>query len=168
MESCRRIRKKISAFQDGEVASTLKHAIESHLDACEDCRSQYEAFLRTEQMLRRLPDIEPDARSSQRIVNGIEQRRAPLWIRIPVNALRLLPTFAPMAGMAAAGMVLGMILSNLWMGRQLHPVRSLSVFSSEQAITLASTRTFDAVPPGSFAETYLNLTPYSQEGSHAK
>jgi len=168
MESCQKISKKLSAYQDGEVTRTEKAAIENHLSTCEVCRKKHEALLLTYRILKDLPEIEPAPGLSRQIVNRATQAQEPFWIQILGSAFRSLPASAAMVILAAAGLLIGTIMGNFLAARQFHPSWESSKFQSDKALTVTSVQVFDATPPGSFAEGYLKLTAYNPETGHAK
>jgi anti-sigma factor RsiW len=55
MMTCKRIRKKLSAFLDGEVSSAEGSWIEQHLAICTECGSEARALTATYQLLERCP-----------------------------------------------------------------------------------------------------------------
>ena len=168
MKTCQSVRKKLSAYQDGEVTSVEKDSIDAHLRTCEACRKLHEALLQTYRMLRGLPEIEPAPGLSRRIMDNASRAQEPFWVRALGGAFRLLPAPAAMVALAAAGLLVGTMLGNLLTERQFHSSPSLSVSFSDQALTLASVRVFDATPPGSFAEGYLKLAIQNQEINNEK
>jgi len=168
MKNCQSVRKKLSAYQDGEVTTAEKDAIDAHLRACEACRKQHEALLQTYRMLRGLPEIEPAPGLSRRIVDSATRAQEPFWVRALGEAFRLFPAPAAMVALAAAGFLVGTMLGNLLIEGQFHSSPSISVSFSDQVLTLASVRVFDATPPGSFAEGYLKLAVQNQEINHEK
>ncbi len=168
MKTCQSIRKKLSAYQDGEVTTAEKDAIEAHLRTCEACRKQHEALLQTYRMLMSLPEIEPAPGLSRRIVDSATRAQEPFWVRALGEALRWLPAPAAMVALAVTGLLVGTMLGNFLAKGQFHPSHRLSASFSDQALTLASVRVFDATPPGSFAEGYLNLVTRNQELNHEK
>jgi anti-sigma factor RsiW len=168
MKNCQSVRKKLSAYQDGEVTTAEKDAIDAHLRACEACRKQNEALLQTYRMLKGLPEIEPAPGLSRRIVDSATRAQEPFWVRALGEAFRLLPAPAAMVALAAAGLLVGTMLGNLLIEGQFHSSPSISVSFSDQVLTLASVRVFDATPPGSFAEGYLKLAVQNQEINHEK
>jgi anti-sigma factor RsiW len=168
MQTCQYVTNKLSAYQDDEVTTAEKDAIEAHLRTCEACRKQHEALLQTYRMLRSLPEIEPAPGLSRRIVDSATRAQGPFWVRALGEALRLLPAPAAMVTLAAAGLWVGTMLGNLLIEGQFHPPRRLSASFSDQALTLASVRVFDAIPPGSFAEGYLNAVSRNPEVNHEK
>jgi anti-sigma factor RsiW len=168
MKTCKSFRKKLSAYQDGELESADKNVIEAHLRTCDACRKQHEALRQTYRMLRSLPEIEPDPGLSRRIVDSATLAQEPFWVRALGEAFRCLPAPAAMVALAAAGLLVGTMLGNLLIEGQFHPSHRLSASFSDQALTLASVKVFDATPPGSFAGGYLNVVTRNQEVSHEK
>lgn len=168
MNPCRRIRKRLSAFQDGELGAAEKDAIESHLHVCEECRMHYEELLQTYHLLRSIPAIAADEGLSLRVLERVDQTQGPLWVQLKENLLRLVPAPAAMAAMAVVGILVGTIMGNFWIRQQVLPVRTSTAFQSEPALTIVSVKAFDAAPSGSFAANYLQLTAFSQETRHAK
>ena len=168
MQTCRSIGKKLSAYHDGEVTMAERDAIQAHLRTCQACRQKHAALLMTYRMLRSLPEIEPAPELSRRIVNSATRSREPFWVRAPGAAFRLLPAPAAMGALAAAGLLVGTMLGNLLIKEQFHPSHPSAASFSEQALTLAAVQVFDATPPGSFADDYLNLVSRQQEVNHEK
>jgi predicted anti-sigma-YlaC factor YlaD len=168
MESCQSIRKKLSAYQDGEVTTYEKATIETHLRSCEACRTEHEALLLTYRTLKDLPEIEPAPELSRQIMNRTVRVQEPFWVRVLVSAFQSLPVSTAMVILTAAGLLIGTIMGNVLTERQFRHSQAISTFYSDQAITLASVQVFDATPPGSFAEHYLKLTAYNPETGHEK
>ena len=168
MKTCESIRKKLSAYQDGEVGTAERDVIKAHLRTCKACTKQHEALLRTYQMLRSLPKIEPAYGLSRLIVERAIRAQEPFWVRTLGEAFRSLPARAAIVTLAASGLLIGTMLGNLLTDRQIHSVPPLAVSSPGQALTLASVRVFDATPPGSFAEGFIQLAGQNPERSDEK
>jgi len=166
IKDCRYIQKKLSACQDGELDPAERKAVETHLHSCEDCRSRYESLAKTSRMLRTLPEIEPGDGFVRQLLTRIEQRRETFWIRVIRLARELVPMPAAMAAMAVAGILMGTISGNVLMEKWGRPSPVSSVFDPGEALTLASVRVFDAVPPDSFAGAYLRLSDGHMEGKY--
>ncbi len=168
MQTCRHIRKKLSAYQDGEVEPAEKEAIEDHLRTCDACRKEHEALIHTYEMFMSLPDMEPPPMLSRRIVEKVNQTDESVWVRGLGGALRLLPGPVAMASLAIVGLLTGALLGNLLTARQSDTPPPFSASYADKALTLASVQVFDATPPGSFAGGYLRLATYTPEASHEK
>jgi anti-sigma factor RsiW len=168
MRTCQNIRKKLSAYQDGEVGTADKDVIETHLRTCKTCAKEHEALLKTYRMLRSLPAIEPTPEFSRQIMDRATRVQEVFWAQFLGQALRLLPIPSAIVAAAVAGLLLGTMSGNFLTKRQFSPPWTLSAFHSGQALTLASVRVFDAAPPGSFAEGYLQLAGQNPERSYEK
>lgn len=168
MDPCRRIRKKISAYQDNEVDNVQKAAIQAHFHTCEACRRYYETFQQTYQLLKRLPDIEADERLAINVLERVSLSQQSVWFRIKENLLQLLPAHAPAAALALFGILMGMLAGNFWVEQDAFFSRTVPALHSNLARTIASEKAFDAVPAGSFSEAYLQLAAYTPEPRHAK
>lgn len=168
MKTCRSVQKKLSAYQDGEVGTTGRIVIETHLRTCEACRKQHDALLQTYRLFRNWPEIKPAPGLSRQIVKSATRAKEPFWARTLGRAFQLLPAPAVMVTLIAAGLLAGAMLGNMLTEGPFHLSPRLSVSFSDQPLTLASVKAFDATPPGSFAEGYLNLVTRNQELSHEK
>lgn len=168
MKTCQSVRKKLSAYQDGEVTSAEIDSIDAHLRTCEACREQHAALLQTYRILRGLPEIEPAPGLARWIVDSATRAQEPFWVRAPGEVFRLLPARAALVTLVAAGLLIGTMLGNLLTAGPFHSSPSSSVSFSDQALTLASVKVFDAAPPGSLAEGYLKLAIQNQEIIHEK
>ena len=168
MQTCRHIRKKLSAYQDRELNPAENDAIETHLRTCEACRKEHEALLQTYRMLRSMPEIEPAPGLSRQIMDSATRTQISVWDRALTGALRLFPAPAAMATLAVAGLLTGVLLGNFLTARPFDTPLPFSTASTEKALTLASVRVFDATPPGSFAGGYLRLATYIPEVRHEK
>lgn len=168
MKTCRYVRKKLSAYQDGEVALAEKDFIEVHLRSCEACSQQFEAFGQTYRILQKLPVIQPTNGLSRQILGRVTQTQKSFGSRALAGAFHLLPRPAAMVTLALVGLLAGFFLGNLITAGQIDSSTSFSAPYSDQALTLASVQVFNATPPGSFAGGYLKLAIRSQEINHEK
>ncbi len=168
METCRNIKKKLSAYQDRELGPAETDAVENHLRSCETCRKQHAALLQTYGILRNLPEIESTPGFSRRVLTKATQRQEPEWLRTLGGIFRLLPAPAALVTLAIVGLLTGALLGNYLTARQSDTPPPFSASYTDRALTLASVQVFDATPPGSFAGGYLRLATYTPEASHEK
>jgi predicted anti-sigma-YlaC factor YlaD len=167
MNQCRRIRKRLSAYQDDEVGLALNVDIKTHLGKCEVCRGHYEALRQTCQELKALPEIDAGDRLTTTILDRVARSQPSPWLQVWGHFLRRLPAPAAMAALVAIGILMGSLAGRFWIDR-LYPSNStVLAYQSEPASTMASVKAFDAAPAGSFAQGYLQLITYSPEGRHA-
>lgn len=79
----------LSAYIDGEAPAAERAEIESHLDACANCRERKDALFRAKEAVAGLPQVEMNAdevRDLRRALASTASRRAPLWPRIAAVA----------------------------------------------------------------------------------
>ena len=168
MKNCRKIGKKLSAYQDNEVAAAEKDAIEAHLQTCAACSKQYQILLQTYGLLRSMPGIDPSPGLFRRIVQGATLDRRAFRVRALGLDLRFAAAFTGIALIALSGLWAGTTLGNFLARRHFQPARSFSAIDSGRTLTLSSLKAFDAAPPGSFAAGYLKLAQPILENKHAK
>jgi hypothetical protein len=159
MKRCRDIRKKLSAFQDGEVNQMQKESIEIHLQSCRECKKQFAAMVHTYQSIDRLQQIEPDPVFTQQVMARVNNTS--LLDHFLNNFLRSLPVPASMTAMVIIGLLSGTLLGNLVIQNQLNS-RELSSSANypgqENIVTSLSLDSFNAAPPGSIADSFLHVT----------
>ena len=159
MSTCKDIRKKLSAFQDGEVNQAQKESIEIHLQSCRECKKEIAAMMHTYQSIDKLPQIEPDPMFTQQVMERINNTS--LLDRFLNNVLRPLPVPAAMTAMVIIGLLSGTLLGNLVIQNQLNPhkLKSTANYPDREIIlTSLSLDSFNAVPPGSIADGFLHVT----------
>jgi len=80
---CSRVQNLLSAYCDRETTGAEMLQIRSHLDACPDCRSEYQALRQVKLLLGALPAVQP-----ARAFSCAElERRSPLRAPRPVRLL---------------------------------------------------------------------------------
>lgn len=164
MVSCKKIRQKLSAYQDNELGRELEGVIKNHLDVCVTCKETYKMLLDTSHLVSSLPEIEPPARMLQQVLDraaGPVKTNANQHLTKRRWRLPGLPVPAGMAALAGTGIVLGIMLGNLLSTG--HPSRSLQPSERlfHQAPVLSAMNAFDSTPPGSFAGSYLKLVSFN-------
>jgi predicted anti-sigma-YlaC factor YlaD len=98
---CSEIRKKLSAFLDGEVSEEEKYLISEHLKLCDLCRKEFEALTQVSEILEVIDEVQVSPffiiRLKQRIIEQKSRSRARFpfveWIRkvaVPVTATALI------------------------------------------------------------------------------
>jgi anti-sigma factor RsiW len=84
--NCKKVRLRLSAYQDGELSSPLSRAVELHMASCAACQSEWAALQALIHSLRRSTPFAEDPGFSSRIMAGLRTR--------PATKLRLLPSLA--------------------------------------------------------------------------
>lgn len=167
-KECRYTQTKLSAFQDRELDSAEKKAVETHLQSCEECRSQYDALTKACQMIESLPEIEPGHGFTQKALDQTAQSPEPYWVRGIRLAQELLPMPAAMAALAVSGILIGTVSGTVLTQQWARPALVSSVPDSGRSLTLSSLNAFEAIPPGSFADDILKLAGFHKETEHEK
>ena len=161
---CRRIQKKLSAYQDGELKRLEQEEIGRHLLMCRSCREEYEKLERVWQALGRLEEIGPDPWFYGQLVR--KTKKPPERGLLP--ALQHVFQFVGAPAIASIILVIGLVAGS-YLGanlaqRNLFPSQSISPSDSQSGF-FASMRVFDPAPPGTFAEGYLRMATYEERGS---
>jgi anti-sigma factor RsiW len=161
---CSRIRKRLSAYQDGEIVGKERERIAAHLEGCPSCRSTYSELERVWQSLEKIPEIEASAGFEGRLVERIDAAYEPRarWSFPWVSWIyRAYPAPAMAAVVLLVGAVLGGYLGNaLVSGFSSAPVQ---MQASRADTDIVSFRVFSAAPPGTLGDGYLRMAHFTEE-----
>ena len=163
--NCRRIRKRLSAFQDGEIGREERERIAAHLEGCASCRKAFAELGEIWQSLERIPEIEVSAGFEGRLFDRIDAA-APeprVWWRFPWVSwvYRAYPAPAMAVVVLLVGLTLGGYLGNtLVAGFASAPAQ---VQAARAATDVFSFRAFSAAPPGTLGEGYLRMAHLTEE-----
>ena len=150
--NCTAIRKKLSAFEDGEVSPPLRFEIETHLAACPACR---QALADLHHLWLALDDaVPPRPRPdfSQTVMRKISEESKPGIFNWIGAWDYMFPAPAAMAVMVILGLLIGG-----WMGRATLEGTMTAATAPMQAATLEALDAFAPTPKGSLAQGYLVL-----------
>ena len=161
---CNHIQRRLSAYQDGEIAGEERERIAAHLEGCPACRSAHAELEQAWQSLETIPEIQASPGFEQRLferINAVPEPRA--WWRFPwvswVDQWRLAPAMA--AVLLLVGVVLGGYLGNaLVSGFSSAPAQ---VQVSKAGADIVSFRVFSAAPPGTLGGGYLRMAHFTEE-----
>ena len=100
--SCRRFRKRLGAYLDGDLRGPEREALRLHLEACRHCAGEADALRSSVALLRGLPPVEAPAHLAQRVIARLRDgegrggwlERASAWPSVRSLAV-------PVAGAAA-------------------------------------------------------------------
>jgi anti-sigma factor RsiW len=161
---CRRIRKRLSAYQDGELSPAERERVRAHLEGCPACREKYEELEQVWQSLGELGEIRPTPGFYSRLVERIEeQQKGGLFERLRW-ALYPFPAALPTPAVLIVGLLVGVYLANLLVTGNVNPLRPRPGSSPAAVATLASLRAFDSIPPGTLGEGYLRAACDPKDG----
>lgn len=156
-KDCASIRKKLSAFADGEVSADWRLKIESHLETCPDCRQALAELRELWQALDDSVSVQTRPGFTRDVMRKIVEESQPGrfdWFR---SLSRLFPVPATVAMVALVGMLLGG-----WMGHTLldgvtNPLGATIAATQGQSATIEALHVFAPTPKGSLAHDYLML-----------
>ncbi|HBD06984.1 MAG TPA: hypothetical protein DCZ69_01875 [Syntrophobacteraceae bacterium] len=157
---CHTAVRRLSAYQDNELADADRKAIKSHLSGCPSCNEQ---FLQLQQAWEALGSL-PDLNVSTGFYRQIQRRLNDTWnapVQVPTYGgwlQRVLPTSA-VASLVAVGIVLGVVAGNSLVARA--PAQT----SAPEDSLLSSLGVFDPVPPGSLADSFNRLMAANDRGN---
>jgi anti-sigma factor RsiW len=160
---CRKIQKRLSAYQDGELRSVEQDRIKIHLMDCTECRKQYNELQRIWQVLGELPDIQPALGFHLQVRGKISGLKEANFIPRLRHVFKLLPSPLAMATLLLVGLVMGTYLGRLLFEEGFSSFQRIQPSYAQEHVSLASIRSFDAVPPGTLAHGYLTVTSHEQE-----
>src|SRR4030043_1460085 len=100
---CRIVQKKLSAYQDKELAAREQEGVKSHLQSCQSCREQYEKSERVWQTLGELEEIRPDPWFYRQLVRKIKEPREQGLVPTLQHVFQLLRTPAIASILLAIG-----------------------------------------------------------------
>jgi anti-sigma factor RsiW len=161
---CRRIQKRLAAYQDGEIDGEERERIAAHLEGCPACRSAYAELEQAWQWLEKIPEIQASAGFERRLFERIDAVSEPRsgW-RFPWVSwvYRAYPAPAMAAVLLLVGSVLGGYLGNaLVAGFSSAPAQ---VHASSVGTDIVSFRAFSAAPPGTLGNSYLRMAHFTEE-----
>jgi predicted anti-sigma-YlaC factor YlaD len=160
--NCRRIQKKLSAFQDGELNADERVIVSMHLQNCPFCRSVYADMEEAWQSLNVITEIEPSPGFNRDLYRKIHtaanqhQRQWFPWL------LQLFPTPAATMAILLIGVLLGAFLGNsivtvgpLSIGNQISYSQTLREVDFFKA--------FDPTPPDTLGNNYIIMASATEE-----
>ncbi len=151
---CSRIKRKLTAFLDGETSETENQLISEHLKSCEHCQKELEELSQVSDVLGIMDEVRVSPFFITRLKQRIADQKSKRAVRMPfVEWIRraTLPTFA------TALMFLSFLVgSNL--GKAIFQERAESTGTSEtEIVDVLDFATLDEFPEGSLGWAYNNL-----------
>jgi anti-sigma factor RsiW len=74
---CEKVRRKLSAYLDGELDAVLHQELAGHLQHCPECRVELEELGGVDTLLRGLPQYRPTADFAPVVLSRVQDRVAP-------------------------------------------------------------------------------------------
>jgi len=148
---CKRIRRKLVAYLDGELREKQKLLIKEHLTECPECKKEADLLNKSFYLLKDQQRLKPS--------QGFE---ASLWERIHSSGERkLLPqaifrrlVHAALPAAVAAVLIIGVLVGSSV--EKIIPSETVKL-EEERYLTSIGLDSFQDLPSGSLPEIYLNL-----------
>ena len=162
--NCRRIKKRLAAYQDGEIGGNERERIAAHLRDCPSCRIAHAELEQVWQSLEKITEIQTSVGFERRLSARVSVLNEPhLRWRFPWVSwtYRAYPASAMAAVLLLVGAVLGGYLGNTLVSGL--PSAPAQVHASRTGTDIVSFRVFAAVPPGSLGDRYLRMAHFTKE-----
>jgi len=160
---CSKIQKKLSAYQDRELAPQEQQEIGRHLLSCQVCRQQFAQLERVWQTLGELKEIQPDPWFYRQVIKKIREPREQGFLPALQHVFRLSRAPVAVSIVLIIGLLAGTYLGSILARCDLFPFQSTPTGDSSGVLT--SMRVFDPAPPGTLAHGYLQIASYKESDS---
>ncbi len=158
--NCRNVKKKLSAYQDGELSPDEQARIKSHLQGCPECSLRHAAFQQTWEMLGDVPEIHPASTfypELRKKITGLNDRR---FFPGPRQVFQFFPARLATITLVLAGLVVGGYTGNFFFQESLISLKGHQPKVSQLDVSLAGIKSFDPIPPGTLAHGYVRMASY--------
>jgi len=160
---CSKIQKKLSAYQDRELAPQEQQEIGRHLLSCQVCREQFAQLERVWQTLGELKEIQPNPWFYRQVIKKIREPREQSFLPALQHVFRLSRAPVAVSIVLIIGLLAGTYLGSILARCDLFPFQSTPTGDSSGVLT--SMRVFDPAPPGTLAHGYLQIASYKESDS---
>ncbi len=162
---CRRVQKRLSAFQDGELRPKEQLSVREHLGGCPACRERYAELEGAWKALGDLKEIVPEPGFYGQLFAKIKESDA---TPLRVGFRWLFQGFSsPWAAstLLVAGILMGAFLGNFLGRSDLFSFRPGRVVDSQIVCDVFSLKAFEPMPPGTLGDQYVRMASHA-EGEH--
>jgi len=149
---CKKIRRKLVAYLDGELNEKQRLLIERHLSECIECRKEINLLSETFYLLKNERHIAPSENFETNlwriIYSAKKEKVTPYFLR------RM--TYIVLPAAVATALIIGVFRENL--KERFIPSQRISVSMEEEFLSSMGLDNFQDFPPGSLPHTYFSLT----------
>jgi len=154
---CSKVRKKISAYLDGEMPEHKRIIISEHLQQCKECRADLAALSAVTDALDDIEGIEVPPYFMTRLRQNIKEQRE------PVSSLQRIKNLAFAAVTAFA------VIASLFIGNQAGRILYQSMAQTTESLEAETTDVFglgafEEFPNGSLSDVYNELVTGGNNG----
>lgn len=151
---CSRIKRRLSAFLDGEVSEQERQFIKEHLKSCEHCQIELEKLSQVSDILDIIQEIEVSPYFITRLKQRIADQKQKSLIRLPLTEWikrALVPAVTTL--LVACSLFIGGQL-----GKAIYQAGNEDVVGTEiEVANFLGTTSFGGFPEGSLGKTYSNV-----------
>jgi len=151
---CSRIKRKLSAFLDGETSEAENRFIAEHLKSCERCHKELEELSQVSGVLNVMDEVRVSPFFITRLKQRIADQKSKNVVRIPLMEWikrAALPAFA-------TALVFLSFLGGSNLGKAIYQEQTESIMTSDtEIVEVLDFATLDEFPEGSLGWAYNNL-----------
>jgi len=151
---CSQIRKKLSAFSDGEVSEEEKQLISEHLESCDLCRKESEALSQVSDVLGIMDEVQVSPFFIAHLKQKIAEQKAKGRVHLPFMAWirrALIP-------IAATAFIFLSFLAGSNLGKTIYREHTKIMAKSDtKAVDALGVTALDEFPEGSLGWVYNNV-----------
>jgi anti-sigma factor RsiW len=154
---CYKIKKRLSAYFDGEIAEEEKKIISEHLAGCEKCQEELAVFSKVRDSLRVLRGMDVPPYFMTRLRQQIREETQPLPFFERIRSVVI-------SAATAAAVVVSLLIGNQ-AGRILY--QSIATSANSQTTETANifgSNAFEEFPDGSLSDIYNDLITGGNSG----
>lgn len=155
-KDCASVRRKLSAFADGEVSLDWFLAIEAHLKECPDCRLALVELRQLWQDLDASISVRPRPEFARELMRKITEQSPSSHLDWRNALVNMFPAPAAIAAMVLFGLMLGGWMGQTLWGEGINP-ETIVASAPGQTATLDALDVFAPTPRGSLAQGYFVL-----------
>jgi predicted anti-sigma-YlaC factor YlaD len=111
--NCHHARKLFAASWDDETTQAEREWLEGHFTSCPSCRTDYEQYARTVELLGSLPRVEPAPDLPERVLQRVRRSES-----VPDRLPAARPMWVPVGSAMAAGALIALTFAGPWMSGQ--------------------------------------------------
>ena len=155
--NCHNIKKRLSAYLDGEITDEEEEIILEHLAGCEKCREELAAFSEVQDSLRMIKGMDVPPYFMTRLRQQIREEKQPLPFYERVRS-------AVISAATAVAVMLSLLIGNQ-AGKVLYRsvVASATVQATETTDVFGA-NAFEEFPDGSLSDIYNDLVAGGNNG----
>jgi len=151
---CSQIKKRLSAFLDGEVSEQERQFITEHLKSCDSCRKELEELSQVSDILDIIQEVEVSPYFITRLKQRITDQEQKSLIRLPLTEwIRRALVPAVTTILVACSLFIGGQL-----GKAIYQAGGEDVVGAEiEVANFLGTTSFSGFPEGSLGKTYSSV-----------